>query len=234
MSWFDWVPQLLTIGGQIASSMNSQSANSQAGNISLGASKAATAAQTTGLQNAQNTYASSIANDRNLQAAGAPGVANEQSAIANQNVLTPAQQLALDQARKDTLTGLNSGDLRGSGRATVDAVKNVAQNVQGGFIQQNRQRADTAASALSNQYFNAGQNVNTQNANVAGAQEKVGTVQGAGLNDQGQIQSSTIVNNANTQNQTTGAAINDIGSAIAADNKKRMSSYTPQQSTSGP
>lgn len=237
MSWYDWVPQ---IASSIFADINSNNANATASQQAITATNAATAAQVAGQKAAQQSYDASKANDAALQGQSAAGVAQQQQAIAQSNTLTPAQQLALAEARRQTVNSLNSSDLRGSGRATVAAVKNVDDTMTAQLMDANRARGDQAASALSGQYFNAGQNANTQNANIAASQQQVGKDQGTGINQVGNIQAGNTVNTANNDtntagyvsNQVTGSALNDIGSTIAAQTKRNATSYTnPTPST---
>lgn len=245
MSWFDWVPTLITGASAIYGDLTKTAANNQASQISQQATQTATQQALAGLTQSEGSYDASKTNDQALQTQSAPGVANQQTAIAQQNQITPAQQLALDEARRSTITGLNSSDLRGSGRATVAAVKNVDSTMQANDLAANRARADQAGSALSSQYFNAGQNINQQNTNIASAQQKAGQVAGAGTLDVGQTQAGNVTGNAgidasaakeisgSVQAPVSGQAINDIGSQIAASVKRAQSSYNNPVSGQG-
>jgi hypothetical protein len=136
-----------------------------------------------------------------------------QGVIGRGTALTPAQQQALDDARRTTIDALQGGDLRGSAGATVAAVRDVEGRMRGDFMSQNQNRADTAATALSGQYFNQGKN-------SADLDLSRGATVSQGL------MSNANVNAANTMGQATikGQAIGDIG-AIIADEAKRRSSY---------
>lgn len=237
MSWFDFVPSLLNVGANIYGAVTKNNANDQASQVSTDAERRATQQELDGINAAKGNYASSITNDQALQTQSAPGVAQQQLAISQQNTLTPAQQLALTNARRDTINNLNTSGLAGSGRAAVAATNQVSNTMQTGFMDTNRARADTAASGLSNQYFTSGRDINTQNSNIGNANIQGGKVAGAGTLGIGQIQSGNIIGNAGVDASTAqnvagalappvaGQAINDINSAVNAYNKSR-STYT--------
>lgn len=231
MSWYDWVPQ---VASDIYGAITKTNANNQAAQTATAATQQATQQELEGLTAAQGSYAASRANDAALQEQAAPGVGQQQLAIAQQNTLTPAQQLALTEARRQSINALNSSDLRGSGRATVATVKNVDDNLSASLMAQNRARADAAAGTLSNQYFTTGRDINTQNQLTGAAQIQSGKVAGAGTQDIGAIQSGQTLNNAALDTGTaasvgdavSGKAINDVNSAVNQYNKYR-SSYGP-------
>lgn len=233
MSWFDWVPTLLNVGGALESRSIANAGANQASQIEADAATRGAQAQVDAANAAKGYYASSITNDQNMQQQAAPGVANQQMAIAQQNTITPAQQLALDQERQQEQQSLAAGGLAGSGRASVAGQNFLNQNATAGFMQQNRQRADTAGSALSQQYFTAGQNINQQNANSATAGINAGRAVGAGITAAGEAQAGGVTQTANNDVATTGQAINDIGAQIAAENKKYQTSYKSPVSTTG-
>lgn len=238
MSWFDWVPAIITGAADIYGNITKNDANNQAAGISQDATRTATGQLVSGLNQSIGSYDASKTNDTNMQQQSAPGVYQQQKAIADQNVLTPAQQLAIDQARQQNATQLAASGLGGSGRANVASNQFVTDNTTANFMNQNRARADTAGSALSGQYFNAGQDINTQNTNIGNAQQKIGQANAASTLDIGAIQSGNVNANAGVNTSTaqniagtaggaiSGAASNDIKSMIAQANKTR-SSYGP-------
>lgn len=236
MSWFDWLPTVLNAASSIYGDVTKTAANNQAAQIKNSAQTTATQQETAGLDQAIASYNASKANDQALQAQAAPGVNNQQTAIAQQNTLTPAQQNAITVARQQATQGLATSGLSGSGRALVATQNQLNTNLTDQFLQQNRQRADTAGSALSGQYFNAGQNLNTQNSNIAGAQEKVGQVGATGTAQIGATNANTVQGNAGLNASTatgiasqagpaavSGSALGDINSMIAQQNKTRSS-----------
>lgn len=237
MSWFDWVPSLLNDASSIYGNIVKTGANNQAAQVSTAAQQTATADELQGLNAAKGNYGASVANDQSMQNQSAPGVAQQQQEIAQQNVLTPAQQLALTNAQRQSINDLNASGLAGSGRAATASANYVGNELTTGALAQNRNRADTAASALSGQYFNAGQNINTQNSNIANANVRAGQVAGAGALGVGAIGSGNIIGNAGVDASTAqsvaggtttplaGQAIGDINSQVNAYNKSR-STYT--------
>lgn len=226
MSWFDWIPAAINVGSTLLNRSTANDAIKSASQTQAEAAQRGAQAQVDAANAAKGYYASSITNDQAMQGQAAPGVAQQQTAITQQNTLTPAQEMALENARRQSVNGLNSSGLRGSGRATVAAVKNIDDTMRGGFMDQNRARADTAASALSNQYFTTGRDINTQNANSATAGINAGTAVGKGITDAGAATAAGAIGTGQQNVIATGQAINDIGSAIAAENKKYQSSYT--------
>lgn len=227
MSWFDWIPTALSIGGTLLNRATANDAIKSATDAQVDAANRGAKAEVDAADAAKGYYAASQTNDRAMQTQAAPGVAQQQTAIAQQNVLTPAQMLALDNARRQSVNTLNSSALRGSGRATVAAIKNVDDTMRTGLMDQNRARADSAASALSGQYFTAGRDINTQNSNAATASINAGKAVSTGINAAGDAQAQGDIATGTQNVIATGQAINDIGSAIAAENKKHQSSYNP-------
>lgn len=159
---------------------------------SIAANKKATKTATASLVQKQQDL-------KKLQAAAQPGITQQYNTIARQNVLTPAQQTAINTARDTTLTALNQGGLRGSGRATVAAVKDVEGTLRNQYLDANRTRADSAASSLAGNYFNAG-------TNAAQVSPQIGETHGT--------------NTLATAIQT-GKAIGDIGALIADEQKNK-------------
>jgi hypothetical protein len=90
-------------------------------------------------------------------------------------------------------------------------------DVRNQFLTQNQGRADAAASGLSGQYFNAGNNLQNSIVNS-------GKAVSSGLTTAGDITASSMLGQAGVQ----GKAIGDIGAIIADEIKnkqKRPSNY---------
>ena len=214
MGFWDWVPKAVEIGATLWGAKQQSDTQNQAANTAVQANQAATAAALEG-----NRVATSAMERQ--QAAASPGLMHVQEVIGRGEGLTPAQELSLNDARRTTLDTLHGGSLRGSARATVAAVQDVDGRMRADMIDRNRARADTAATNLSGQYFNSGNQ-------IANLNTSAGNVASAGLINTGNVES------ANTMGQgiIKGQAIGDIGAIIADqlksdDNKKRDSSYDP-------
>lgn len=207
-------PAIATVGATVYGANLASDAADKAASQTTEASKRATAAQQESLRVAEE-------NMRRQQAAASPGLIRMQQVVGRGDNLTPVQQAALDDARRTTLDALQGGSVRGSARATAEAVRDVDGRMTDQFIQTNRQQSDNAAQNLASQYFGAG---NT----MANIQTNQGTVASQGLMNAGNIAG------ANTMGQATikGNAIGDISAVIAdqmkqSANEKRASSYAP-------
>lgn len=233
MSWFDWVPTLLNVGTQLYTNSTANAASRSAANTEAAAAKAAADAQVAGQQQAAGYYAASKANDQALQTQAAPGVSQQQLAIAQQNTLTPAQNLALDNARRQSMTALNTSGLRGSGRATVATIKDVDNTMRTQYMDQNRQRADQAATALSSQYFTSGRDINNSNTQIGQSKVGAGQATAQGITGAADANAAGTLAVGQQNVDTSGQAINDIASQIASANKKNQSSYTNPSSNTG-
>ena len=212
MSFWDWVPALITTGATIWGAKKAADATQQAANTAATAQTGATAAEQAGIKTATGTQ-------KQLMTQASPGLVGIQRVIGAADTLTPAQLTALEDSRRTTLDALRGGSLRGSARATSATVRDVDGRMTEGFLDANRQRADQAASNLSGQYFNAGNN-------IANLNLQTGKTASAGLINTGDINAA----NAIGQGNISGTAIGDIGAVIAdqlkQDNaKKRDSSY---------
>lgn len=124
--------------------------------------------------------------------------------------LTPGQTQELQDVRRSTRNQLASSGLRGSGRATTAALRNVEADTLGRFTEENRTRAQQAANVLGGQGFQA---------TNAGVNAGFNTAQqtGEGLRSIGVTQGSSDIANARLQGQ----ALGDISALIASDIKDR-------------
>lgn len=224
MSFWDFVPDIITVGASLWGADQQQKANTQSAEVAaqantqsaeqlLQAQQEATAAQQAGIEAATDVY-------QMQRADASPGLIHNQNIIGRGADLIPAQQRALDEARRTTIDSLHGGALRGSARATAATVGDVEGRMRDSYLEQNRNRADQAASNLSGQYFNAGSNeanMNLQTGNTA-SQGLINTGQITSSNTQEQAKN-TINANQNTAS-IKGAAIGDI-SAVIADQVKQ-------------
>lgn len=212
MSYWDFLPTLITAGATIYGAKQASASNDRAAQQATQASKAATTAQVEGLNAARQELAV------NRQAAS-PGLLATQEVIARGAALTPQQQQAVEDSRQQALNSIKGSSLRGSARATSAIVSDTDTRVRNAFMDQNQARADNAAQNLSTQYFGAGNSI----ANTA-AQK--GSAISQGLVDAGNIAASNTLG----QGTLRGQAIGDVGSVIADQIKssmqeKRDSSY---------
>lgn len=218
MSFWDFAlklaPTVIAAGATIYGAKQASEANDKAAQTASKAQAGATAAELEAIKVAEGTM-------RQQQQQASPGLMRIQDVIGRSEALTPEQQIALNDARRTTVDTLAGGGLRGSARATVAAVRDVEGRMQGDMVAANRQRADQAASNLSGQYFNAGNNV--ANLNLA-----TGKSVSAGLINTGDINAANTMGQANIKGQ----AIGDIGAVIAdqiksSQQEARDSSYQP-------
>ncbi len=209
-SFWDWAPTLLQVGTTIWGASQQADATKAAAQTAANAQNSATAAQLQGIELARQTM-------QQQQAAASPGLVSMQNVITRGTGLTDNQKTALDDARRTTMDSLRGSGLRGSARATAATVKKVEGDMRGQYLDANQARSDQAASTLSGQYFNAGNN-------IANLQTGAGTAVSNGLTSVGDINASSQLGTAST----TGKAIGDIGAIIADEIKngqKRDTSY---------
>lgn len=217
--WDDWLPTILktavTVYGAKTSSDTQNKATQQANQATAAATQAITQSNDAATKAYLESIAKATENAEALQGEASPGLVATQDIIGRGEELTPYQIEGLNTARRTTLDALQGGSLRGSARATAETVKDVEGTMRNQYIQQNRNRSDTAAQNLSGQYFNAGNqiaNLNTQSGRIASeGLTASGTALANSINTQGQNTAT------NTQNQAAikGTAIGDIASLIA-------------------
>lgn len=213
MSFWDSILKVaLPAATTIYGSYQTQKSSAKAAQQAVNAQNAATQAQVSGLNQTQQTLQAN-------QDAAAPGLLRTQEVISRGSTLTPEQEQAVEDSRRQSLNALQGSSLRGSGRATSAIVSDVDRRTRNAFMDQNRNAADSAAAGLTNQYFNAGNN-------IAGTSAQKGTAVSTGLLNTGSV------NAANTlgQGASRGQVIGDIGAIISdqakqKSNEKRESSY---------
>lgn len=202
------VPAAATLYGAKMASDASDKAAKQA----TQATQAGTDVQLEGLKVAQQNL------EVNRRAAS-PGLLRTQEIIARGSRLTPEQEQAVEDSRRQSINALKGSSLRGSARATSALVSDTDKRVRNNFMTQNQNAADSAARSLAGQYFGAG-------TNIANNATQTGNAVSQGLVNQGNIQASNTLG----QGALRGQAIGDVGAIIADSVKndfqdKRDSSY---------
>lgn len=218
-SWFDsffsggnWIPAALLGTAVVAGAAISSRGNTDAARIAAQSSQMQAAAVQQGNQLAQQRY-------EEAKAISAPAVARAQQIVNQGTDLTADQQAQVADARRATTNALQVSPLRGSGRATVAAIRKVEGDLTNQLISQNRARADQATSTLANQYFAA-------NSGAANLDANTGQAVGQAINNAGMTNAGATVANANLRGQ----ALGDIGTIINdAWKESRRSSYGTDQ-----
>lgn len=171
----------------------------------------------------QAGQADSMARYDAIAAQGQPGNAYLRTVMAQDPTkLTPQQQLTLAEQQRQQANILNTGPLRGSGRAITASLNNGAAKTQGDMIARNTGRADDAARVLSGQ----GQQASMQ---AAGVPLQVGQAMG-----QGEMQASNAAANAGLAsagvNASTLAGITAMANRQQSDEQaqKRYQTVTPR------
>ena len=158
-----------------------------------------------------------------LMRMGAPGMAYLRSVLASdEERLTPAQEEVLGRTRESTLASLDRSGLRGSGRATTAALRDVEGGVQNRMVEANRQRKDIAAGNLASSY-GAGA-TGGANVNMGAAQALAGQAMGAGT---------TAANQATASGQIQADMIGTLGRIFADSYANRPSAYKAPGSHGG-
>lgn len=214
-SWFssffsngNWIPAALLAGATIYSATTASRANVEAANKATAAAREQANAIREGNRLAQQRFDT-------VQATTAPAVAYQTEAMNSGTALQPWQQQQVDDTRRVATNALNLSPLRGSGRAMVAAIRKVEEGTTNQFLEQNRQRADRAASGLAGQYFSAG----TQAANLDAS---TGRAAGQAAWNQGLIDADATTADATLR----GRAIGDLATIINdAAKEGRRSSY---------
>lgn len=131
-------------------------------------------------------------------------------AASDPSQLTPAQLAQLEEAQRSTAIGLNASGLRGAGRATVAAFKDVEGDFRNRAVESNRTRKVDASNRL------AGVNVNAIG-QQAGIDRATGQAEGTAANRSGLFDAGATTANASL----TGQAIGDITAIIAGEEKAK-------------
>ncbi len=195
--FWDFLPTALQVAATIYGTKQASDANNKATQTLTEAQRAGTAAQVAGLNTAKQIT-------QQNQGAASPGLMAEQAIVNRGSTLTPAQEIAVEDSRTQAINALNGTGLRGSARATSATIADTDRRVRDEFMQQNQNNANTAAGALSGQYFQAGNNLATNATNT-------GAVISQGLTNTGDVQGSNDIG----QGKLAGQAIGDVGATIA-------------------
>lgn len=200
----DWFSDLVKIGTTLYGGYQTRKANKQA---------ASTAAE----GNAQATQAiresNRVAQERlaRLESAGQPGVQYLRTVIAEDpNMLTPAQQLQLDESRRQATNTLRNSGLSGSGRAVTASIRRVEEGGRGQMVEQNRNRSDRAAQELARLSTGA-------TSNMANIDMGTGTAVSQGILNTANDNANATVANAGVTQGTLSA----IGSIFADEQAKK-------------
>lgn len=203
-----WVGPALMAGATLYVGQQAAAANVQAAQIAAQAQARSAAAIQEGNRLAQQRF-------EQTQAQAQPAVdALQRIAASDPYTLTLQQEQEVDDTRRQTLNALSVSGLRGSGRATVAAVRQAEDNTRGRLIQQNQQRADAATTGLASQYFSA----TGQAANVDAA---TGQAVGGTIQNQGNLQAESLLANTSLQ----GRALGDVAAVTADALKEGRRSY---------
>jgi hypothetical protein len=219
MSFWAFLPQILSAGATIYGTSQATKASNKAANQASQATQDATNAQLAGIEQAKREL------EVNRQAAS-PGLLAMQETIARGSKLNPEQEQAVADSRNQGLNALRGSSLRGSARATSAIVNDVDTRQRNNFMATNQQRADNAATQLGGQYFNAGNS-------IANAATQSGSALSQGLINVGTTQAANTLGTGALKGQ----AIGDIGAIIADATKERIGqsrdssygAYAPQR-----
>jgi len=212
------IGSLLSVGANIAGTVNSIRANNNARDDIRDANKDARKAA---------EEANALMRERNRLAQQQYEQFSQNAAPANEYYrrllategggLTAGQRQELDDVRRSSRNQLASSGLRGSGRATTAALRQVEADTLGRFTQENRARADMAAGNLSDQGFAATDRAQQTGLATAG---RIGQgLQNAAATGVDSAYASAGAGTANARLQ--GQALGDITSIISSDIKDR-------------
>lgn len=228
MSFFDWAaPMLLDAGRSYVEGQIYQGANNRAADIAVQNAQQQLKMQQDAEQRANAQYTLEQQALQRLQGQASPAIARTNEIIARNPGLTPAQQLAVDEARRQTSNMLAASGQAGDARAVVAGVGKVAGDMRANFIDRNQSVSDQAALSQTGNYYNAG----TNSANVHGqiAQNAMSAVQNQAktVDNIGQAQVDQERGNAVIQ----GTAFRDISGLISDEMKnnavqKNQGQYT--------
>ena len=161
----------------------------------------------------------------------APGVTYLRQIVGQTEGLTEAQQRQLDEQRRLAPGYIQRSGFAGSGRTAASILRKVESDTVSQFLDQNRQRRDTAATNMVN-------GANAAATNVAVQQAGLGDKVGQAFGNQGANTGNAVSTAGNTQAQAdvanakvTGQTIGDVASIINTERKSRYSD-TPKINTS--
>lgn len=212
--WDMLLPAVAILGGTIfAANANSKAAET-ASNATLQAAQVQADAITKGNQQAQQTL-------QKIQDQAAPAGTYLRQVIAEPGTLTPAQTVQLEDLRRSVGNQIHSSNFAGSGRTAVALFKKSESDFTNEALDQNRQRALTAAGGM----YGAATGAATGSAN---ADINTGLQVGKTFGDAGTRAGLYDAQAGLATGQLTGKAIGDIGSLIATT--QRDSRYSDRLS----
>lgn len=215
---------LINVGARIWGANEAQDANDQAAQTYADAADRGLEEYRIGADLARDQLNLARRQYQDMQRTAQPGVQYLQHLTAEDPYLmTPNQQTAIQDASREADASLAASGLRGAGRATTEAIKQVQSDLRANFIDQNQRRSDAAASGLAGPYFSAGSGAASTTAAGANIPLRTGAVAADTYTDVG----------ANNANATTanglinGQMIGSIGSIFANDvnDRQRESRY---------
>ena len=190
----------LAIGGAL---IDADANRDAAKTISRGAETNAAAVR------AANDSAVARFNEINASAAPARDVLTK-LAVADPSVMTPAQQLAIEDANRNAGAVAAASGLRGAGRSTAALIRDADTRARAAFFDINAERSDSAASILAGQGAAA-------TSSQAGLDRLTGVTAGQSALTSAGADASAGLANASTAGSTLGA----IGSIFADEFKKK-------------
>lgn len=215
----DWLssffsgPNLLSTGLQLVGMKINADANKRAANIAQAGQRAQISAIQEGNRASQERLDA-------IEQQTAPASEYLRNVIAvDPNALTPSQNLALEDVRRESANRLAASGLRGAGRATTSALRKVEADFVGNAIDQNRRRADSAAGVLAGQGYSAA-------VRSAGVDDDTGRSVGQSYSDMGNTAAALESSTGDSQARVLGS----IASIFASDakEKERESRYARQ------
>ena len=205
MSFWDFLPKVIEAGATVYGAVKASDASNKAASQATQASQKSSDVELENLRIAQENL------QRNQNAAS-PGLLALQEQVNRGATLTPDQEIAVEDSRRQSINNLRGGGLRGSARATSAVISDTDNRVRSRFMEQNQNQSDNASRSLSGQYFNAGNAMSNNQANQ-------GQVASRGLTDRGNIQASNTLGQA----ELRGNAIGDVGAIISDQIKQGIS-----------
>ncbi len=204
--WNLIAPALLTLAGTyIASDANARAAQKARAAQVQGAQITADAIRQ-GSEDAQATL-------RDLRTESAPAVSYLRRVVAEPGDLTPAQQVQLDDLRRNVTNTIHSSPFAGSGRAAAALFRRAESDFTNTALDNNRARADNAARTMYGASTGAATGIATNQASTGTA---IGKVTGEALTKGGLYDAQADIANGTL----TGRALGDIGSLIATEGRE--------------
>lgn len=220
MSWYDWLAPIVKAGTSAYDAISSTNANNQATQTSNQAQQQALIAKQEGQKAAQAQYVLEQERLQNMQATAAPAIQKVQQLINRNPGLTPAQQLALDEARRQGVNTMVAGGMAGNGRALTAGIRSVEDTMRSNFIDSNQKESNQAATGLAGQYYTAGQSAANVNNLMAKNAVDGGANSAAAITDVGASNYLNTLANQKINTNAVGGALTDISGVISNQMKQ--------------